>query len=99
MLIQGFVEPLEEALVIVHDFEHELSERIPSATEKAIQKFRELNQGSLKSLEDKVSNIRMTIAEGINSGITKMSEGLAQAFVMGEKLSATFANMARTIFS
>jgi len=92
----GFVEPLEEALVIVHDFEHELSERIPTATEKAIQKFRELNQGSLKSLEDKVSNIRMTIAEGINSGITKMSEGLARAFIMGEKLSETFANMART---
>ena len=38
----------------------------------------------------------MTIAEGINSGITKMSEGLARAFIMGEKLSETFANMART---
>jgi len=93
---EGFVEPLESALQIIHDFEHELSVAVPTATEKAIQKFRELNQGSLKTLEDKVSNIRMSIAEGINSGITKMSEGLAQAFVMGEKLSATFANMART---
>jgi len=93
---EGFVEPLESALQIIHDFQHELSVAIPTATEKAIQKFRELNQGSLKTLQDKVSNIRMTIAEGINSGITKMSEGLAQAFVMGEKLSATFANMART---
>jgi len=93
---EGFVEPLESALQIIHDFEHELSVAVPTATEKAIQKFRELNQGSLKTLQDKVSNIRMTIAEGINSGITKMSESLAQAFVMGEKLSATFANMART---
>ena len=93
---EGFVEPLESALQIIHDFEHELSVAVPTATEKAIQKFRELNQGSLKTLQDKVSNIRMSIAEGINSGITKMSEGLAQAFVMGEKLSATFANMART---
>nr|BAR20374.1 tape measure protein [uncultured Mediterranean phage uvMED]BAR38429.1 tape measure protein [uncultured Mediterranean phage uvMED] len=92
----GFVEPVESALQIIHDFEHELSVVVPSATEKAIQKFRELNQGSLKTLEDKVSNIRMSIAEGINSGITKMSEGLAKAFVMGEKLSETFANMART---
>ena len=92
----GFVEPLEEALVIVHDFVHELSVAVPTATEKAMQKFRELNQGSLKTLEDRVTNIRMTIAEGINSGITKMSEGLARAFVMGEKLSETFANMART---
>jgi hypothetical protein len=93
---EGFVEPLESALQIIHDFEHELSVAVPTATEKAIQKFKELNQGSLKTLEDKVSNIRMTIAEGINSGITKMSESLAQAFVMGEKLSETFANMART---
>ena len=90
------LEKLESSLQIIHDFEHELSVAVPSATEKAIQKFRELNQGSLKTLEDKVSNIRMSIAEGINSGITKMSEGLARAFVMGEKLSETFANMART---
>ncbi len=94
--MKNLKEEAELALVIVHDFEHELSERIPTATEKAIQKFKELNKGSLQKLEDRVSNIRMTIAEGINSGITKMSENLARAFVMGEKLSETFANMART---
>ena len=93
----GFVEPLESALQIIHDFEHELSVGVPTATEKAISKFRELNSTSLKTLEDKMRNIRMTIAEGINSGITKMSEGLARAFVFGEKLSATFKNMARTL--
>ena len=93
----GFVEPLESALQIIHDFEHELSVGVPTATEKAISKFRELNSTSLKTLEDKMRNIRMTIAEGINSGITKMSEGLARAFVFGEKLSDTFKNMARTL--
>jgi len=93
----GFVEPLESALQIIHDFEHELSVGVPTATEKAISKFRELNSTSLKTLEDKMRNIRMTIAEGINSGITKMSEGLAKAFVFGEKLSDTFKNMARTL--
>ena len=93
----GFVEPLESALQIIHDFEHELSVGVPTATEKAISKFRELNSTSLKTLEDKMRNIRMTIAEGINSGITKMSEGFARAFVFGEKLSDTFKNMARTL--
>ena len=92
---EGFVEPLESALQIIHDFEHELSVKIPTATEKAISKFRELNSGSLKTLEDKMKNIRMTIAEGINSGITKMSESLSRAIVFGEKLSDTFRAMAQ----
>jgi hypothetical protein len=92
---EGFVEPLESALQIIHDFEHELSVAVPSATEKAISKFRELNSGSLKTLEDKMKNIRMTIAEGINSGITKMSESLSRAIVFGEKLSDTFRAMAQ----
>ena len=94
---EGFVEPLESALQIIHDFEHELSVRVPTATEKAISKFKELNSGAIKNLEDKMKNIRMIIVEGIDSGITKMSQGLARAFVFGEKLSDTFKNMARTL--
>jgi len=94
---EGFVEPLESSLQIIHDFEHELSVGVPSATEKAIQKFKELNSGAIKNLEDNFKNIRMIIVEGIDSGISKMSQGLARAFVFGEKLSDTFKNMARTL--
>ena len=94
---EGFVEPLESALQIIHDFEHELSVRVPTATQKAIEKFKELNSGAIKNLEDNFKNIRMIIVEGIDSGITKMSQGLARAFVFGEKLSDTFKNMARTL--
>ena len=93
----GFVEPLESALQIIHDFEHELSVRVPTATEKAISKFRELNSGAIKNLEDKMKNIRIIIVEGIDSGITTMSEKLARAFVLGEKLSDTFKNMAQSL--
>ena len=93
----GFIEPLESALQIIHDFEHELSVGVPTATEKAISKFRELNSGAIKNLEDKFKNIKMTIAEGINNAIPKMSQGLAKAFVFGEKLADTFKNMARTL--
>ena len=42
-----------------------------------------------------MKNIRMTIAEGINSGIAKMSESLSRAIVFGEKLSDTFKAMAQ----
>jgi len=93
----GFVDPLESALQIIHDFEHELSVGVPTATEKAISKFRELNNDAIKKLEDKFKNIKMTIAEGINNAIPKMSQGLARAFVFGEKLKDTFKNMARTL--
>jgi hypothetical protein len=92
-------EELEYSNQILRDFEHEMSIRIPTATEKAIQKFRELNSDTLKNLEDKVSNIRIIIAEGINSGISKMSDGLARAFVFGESLTNTFKNMARTLLA
>lgn len=39
----------------------------------------------------------MIIAEGINSGITKMSQALARSLVFGEKLSDTLRNMALNV--
>ena len=90
-------EIFDNLSIIAHDFEHELSVAIPNATDKAISKFRELNSSAITNLENKFKNIRMTIAEGINSGITKMSQNLARAFVFGEKLSDTFKNMARSL--
>jgi len=68
---EGFIDPLQSALQIIHDFESELSIAIPNATEKAIAKFKELNSSALQTLEDKVKNIRMIIVDGINNGITK----------------------------
>ena len=92
---EGFVEPLESSLQIIREIEHDLSIKIPTATEKAITKFRELNNTAIKNIEKKMSNIRMILAEGINNGITTMSQGLARAFVFGEKLSDTLRNMAQ----
>jgi hypothetical protein len=57
----GFVEPLESALQIIHDFEHELSVGVPTATEKAISKFRELNSGAIKNLEDKFKDLQKVV--------------------------------------
>jgi tape measure domain-containing protein len=87
----------ESILVPIHAFEHELSVEIPSATDKAIAKFRELNEGELNKLNSKLNNVEMTIAEGINSGITQMSQGLARSIVFGESLQDVLANLARNI--
>ena len=75
----------------------ELEYKIPSATEKAIAKFKELNSGALEDIKNKQENIKMIIADGINSGITKMSEALARSVVLGEKLSDTLRNIAQQI--
>ena len=79
---------------LILDIEHDMSIRVPSATEKAMMKFQEMNDSVLKGFEDKVNNIRMIIAESINNGITTMSQGIARSIVLGEKLSDTFKNMA-----
>ena len=95
--LKNLKEEAELVLVPIREFEHELSIGVPTATQKAISKFRELNSSAVTNLENKFKNIRMTIAEGINNGITKMSQSIARAFVFGEKLSDTFKNIARSL--
>jgi hypothetical protein len=60
---------------------------------------RKLNKESLKELQDKFKNIEKTIAEGINGGITKMSQVLAKSVVFGEKILGSFKDMARTLLA
>jgi len=87
----------EEVDGFLYNATSELGIRIPTATEKAISKFREMNDGVLEDIKKKKENIRMIIAEGINSGITKMSEALSRSLVFGEKLSDTLRNMALNV--
>jgi len=80
----------------IHDIAHDMSIVIPSATEKTLNKFKDLNAQPLKAIEDKMKNIKHILAEEIvGKGITSMSQGLAKALVFGEKLSDTFRNMAQ----
>jgi len=94
-----FKKQVEEIDTFLYNTESELGYKIPSATEKAIEKFKELNSGALKNIKDKTSNIQMIIAEGINNGITQMSEGFARALVFGENLKDTLRNMAQNVLS
>jgi len=70
-----------------------------NAVDKTNKTFREMNETVLKNLEKKFENVSTTIKEGVNSGITKMSQGLARAFVFGEKLSDTLRNMAQNVLA
>jgi len=70
-----------------------------NAVKKTEETFREMNETVLKNLEKKFENVSTTIKEGINSGITKMSQGLARAFVFGEKLSDTLRSMAQNVLA
>jgi len=97
--IENLNKELEYTAQIIHDFEHELSVKVPNATEKAMQKFRELNQGAIQKLENKMNNIEMIMAEGLAKGIKTMSDQLAQAFVFGKKLSDTFRSMAQNFLA
>jgi hypothetical protein len=96
----GFAEmtkQLEEVDGFLYNASSELGIRIPTATEKAIKKFKELNNGVLEDIKKKKENIRMIIAEGINDGITTMSQALSKSLVFGEKLSDTLRNMALNV--
>ena len=87
------LEKLESSLQIIHDFEHELSVAIPTATEKAIKKFEELNNTALENLRNKMSDIRTTIVEGLDAGIKSFSNSLARAIILGEDLGKSFKKM------
>ena len=61
--------------------------------------FKELNNKELENINIKMNTIHKTIAEGINNGITKMSNALARSLVFGEKLSDTLRNMALNVLA
>jgi len=88
-------EEFNNANIIAHEFEHELSVAIPSATQKMIEKFRELNKGSLEEFKKKMENIRETIAESINEGISKVSNSMGRAVVMGKNLGDSLKKIAQ----
>jgi len=97
ILNREYKETFDNSLIILHEFEHELSVAIPSATQKAIDKFRELNENSLEQLRKKVSDIRTMIVEGLNNGITSFSNSLARAIVLGEDLGQAFKKMLQNV--
>jgi len=93
---EAIKEVQKEAEVLdtfLYNVEHELSYAIPNATQKAIDKFRELNDTSLENIKNKMADIKMTIAEGLHAGIARFSDSLARAIILGEDLGKSFKKM------
>jgi len=88
---------IEKSNILLEDFEHEMSIRIPSATEKAMERFKDLNSEALQNLKNKTLDIRNIIVDTVDSGIKSMSRGLAEAVILGKSLKDTFKNMAQTL--
>ena len=90
---EGFVETLKTGVRTLERFEKELAIKIPDATQVAINKFEQLNDEALSNLQNKLSFVKETIAEGLNSGITKFSNALSRAVILGEDLGKSFKRM------
>ena len=88
---------IEKSNVLLEDFEHEMSIRIPSATEKAMERFKDLNSEALQNLKNKTLDIRNIIVDTVDSGIKSMSRGLAEAVILGKSLKDTFKSIAQTL--
>ena len=95
ILMRGFKKEVESILVPIHEFEHELSVAIPSATQKAIDKFNELNKKAIEEMKTKMGQIRDIIVEGVNTGITRSSEAIARTIVLGENLGDSLKRIAQ----
>jgi len=59
--------------------------------------FEDMNNKAIEDIQSKMKNIKTIIAEGINSGITKMSQSLARTLVLGESLKETFKRFAQEV--
>tara|TARA_R100001443_G_scaffold35846_1_gene49647 strand:+ start:234 stop:2198 length:1965 start_codon:yes stop_codon:yes gene_type:complete len=57
------------------------------------RQIEDLNNTALENLKNKFKDIKTTIAEGINGGITKFSNSLARAIILGEDLGKSFKKM------
>jgi len=56
-------------------------------------KIENLNNESLETMRMKFKDIKTTIAEGINAGISSFSNSLAKAIILGEDLGKSFKKM------
>jgi hypothetical protein len=89
----GFVDTFEKASKAIQKIEADMAIKIPDATQVAINKFEQLNDEALSNLQNKLSFVKETIAEGLNSGITKFSNALSRAVILGEDLGKSFKRM------
>jgi hypothetical protein len=97
--VKNLNKELEYTAQTILDIGHDLSEEVPNSIKKITQDLTYLNNSSLAEIKEKFKNVHTIIAENIDSGITKMSEGLGRALVFGENLKHTLQLMAQNVLA
>jgi len=64
-----------------------------NAVDKQKKTFEEMNETSLKNLQERFINISTSIKEGLNAGISSFSNALSRAIILGEDLGKSFKRM------
>jgi len=96
ILMQNYKKEVKE-IVELTNREAGLIKHSQYQIETLKDKIEKLNDSALENMRLKMKNISQTIAEGINNGITKMSEAFARSVVFGENLKDTLKNLAREV--
>ena len=59
--------------------------------------LRDANSGAIKEMQGKMTSIGNTIGQGLNQGIKKFSDALAESVILGKNLQETMQNLAQTV--
>jgi hypothetical protein len=95
-----FKELSKEAEVLdtfLYNATSELEYAIPTATQKAINKFKEMNDSVLNDMKLTMEDIKITLIEGVHGAVKKISRSLAEAVVFGKDLVSSFKAMAQGV--
>ena len=85
----GMLPPIKEA--------ETRFQKIVRHIKETIEKIGTLNKEALEKAKEKFTNIKDTIAKGINDGIKKTSDALARSVILGENLADSFKKMAQQL--
>ena len=59
--------------------------------------LRDANEGAIKEMQGKMTSIGNTIGQGLNQGVKKFSDALAESVILGKNLQETMQNLAQTV--
>jgi hypothetical protein len=90
---------MEAVDTFLYNYVNELEYAIPTATQKAIAKFKEMNDGVLQDMKLTMEDIRIIAIEGIHDAVKKISRSLAEAVVYGKSLMESFKSMAQGVMA
>jgi hypothetical protein len=74
-----------------------LSEAIKRNFFDVFSSFRDANKTALEEMQVKLTSIGTTIGQGLNQGIKKFSDALAESVILGKNLQETMQNLAQAV--